>query len=67
MTERRKIPDEELVEISGGIDLSLEDLEARRRESARSDREKGDTEVNPGGPGPAAESAGEGGGNQSLS
>jgi len=61
MTERRKILDEELVEISGGIDLPLEDLERRRRESEKRDRESDDAEDNPGG-----ESVGEGGGNQSF-
>jgi len=66
MTERRKILDEELVEISGGIDLPLEDLERRRRESKKRVRESDDAEGNPGGHGPGDESVGEGGGDQSL-
>lgn len=66
MTERRKIRDEELVEISGGIDLPIEDLEARRHQLAGEDRGRDGGGGNPGGPGPSAESVGEGGGNQSL-
>ena len=66
MTERRKILDEELVEISGGIDLPLEDLERRRRESEKHDRKSEDADGNSGGDGPGGESVGEGGGNQSF-